>query len=297
MRERVCKNCGGRQYKIVGQNMLKCSFCGTIYVDELASKEEEVLLVGANEALRETRFDEALSQFEKIINLFPRSFEGYFGKALSKNKIVLYNNSKGTKKTPRFFKSPQPLTNDEDFKKALELAPAEVQKDYLDIANKVDKIINNFSQEQYDIVVCEEDNENLENIFQSLKTNYKVYFTKKEREENSFSAISSCKLFIYITKEGKNFYRGEIKNFFDRFMYFVSLKEKLKSGFFILSHFPGDVHSHLQRSGRQTKRGACRAFGSAGAPRGRPLVWLFAQCRRAGAAPRRPPRKRAVWLK
>lgn len=234
MRERVCKNCGGRQYKIVGQNMLKCSFCGTIYVDELASKEEEVLLVGANEALRETRFDEALSQFEKIINLFPRSFEGYFGKALSKNKIVLYNNSKGTKKTPRFFKSPQPLTNDEDFKKALELAPAEVQKDYLDIANKVDKIINNLSQEQYDIVVCEEDNENLENIFQSLKTNYKVYFTKKEREENSFSAISSCKLFIYITKEGKNFYRGEIKNFFDRFMYFVSLKEKLKSGFFII---------------------------------------------------------------
>ena len=53
MRERVCKNCGGRSYKVVGQNMVRCQFCGTLYVDEQASKEEEVLLVGANERLRE----------------------------------------------------------------------------------------------------------------------------------------------------------------------------------------------------------------------------------------------------
>ena len=66
MRERVCKNCGGRQYVVVGQNMVKCQFCGTLYVDEHASKEEEVLLVGAYERLREMRFDDAVADLTKV---------------------------------------------------------------------------------------------------------------------------------------------------------------------------------------------------------------------------------------
>ena len=90
MRERVCKNCGGRSYKVVGQNMVRCQFCGTLYVDEQASKEEEVLLVGANERLRELKFAETVEEFDKILSLYPKSFEAFWGKTLAKNKIVYY---------------------------------------------------------------------------------------------------------------------------------------------------------------------------------------------------------------
>ena len=66
MRERVCKNCGGKRYSEVGQNMYKCLFCGTIYVDEYSSSEEEILIVGAYEKLREYKFDSAENEFSKI---------------------------------------------------------------------------------------------------------------------------------------------------------------------------------------------------------------------------------------
>ena len=54
--------------------MVKCMFCGTLYVDEQASKEEEVLTVGAYEKLRELDFSGAIAEFDKIISLFPESF-------------------------------------------------------------------------------------------------------------------------------------------------------------------------------------------------------------------------------
>ena len=90
MRERVCKNCGGRQYVVVGQNMVKCQFCGTLYVDEHASKEEEVLVVKAYERLRDFKFEEAIDEFDKVLTLYPLSFEALYGKCLAKNKIIFY---------------------------------------------------------------------------------------------------------------------------------------------------------------------------------------------------------------
>ena len=67
MRERVCKNCGGKRYSEVGQNMYKCLFCGTIYVDEYANKEEEILIVQAYEKIRDFKFQEAVKDFDKIV--------------------------------------------------------------------------------------------------------------------------------------------------------------------------------------------------------------------------------------
>ena len=72
MRERVCKNCGGRRYVVVGQNMVKCQFCGTLYVDEQASKEEEFLTVSAFEQLRALKFEQATKEFEKVLLVFTK---------------------------------------------------------------------------------------------------------------------------------------------------------------------------------------------------------------------------------
>ena len=148
MRERVCKNCGGRQYKVVGQNMVKCMFCGTLYVDEQASKEEEVLTVGAYEKLRDCQFDQAKEEFDKILSLYPMSFEGHYGKVQAKYKIVFYTNKRGTSKRPRFFGDEiHSILEDEDFKLAVKNAPSEVAKTYNDQAKRIEKIRKSFLEE------------------------------------------------------------------------------------------------------------------------------------------------------
>ena len=84
MRERICNNCGGKKYKEIGQNMVKCLFCGTIYVDEYANKEEEILIVQAYEKIRDFKFQEAVSDFDKILTLYPKSHEAYYGRLQAK---------------------------------------------------------------------------------------------------------------------------------------------------------------------------------------------------------------------
>lgn len=246
MRERVCKNCGGREYKIVGQNMVKCCFCGTLYVDEHANKEEEVLLALARDLLRELRFEEAVEEFEKILSLFPLSFEAFFGKCLAKNKIVLYSSKKGTLNRPRFFGEIVSILDDVNFNEAIKLAPAETKANYEKIAKNIEKIKKDYDEkdckQSYDVVMCAvgfdkaNPDEKVLKTYENLQNNgKKVYFLQdlpqKEHESQTFCAIekSKCLLFFAQSKTGY----GEFKHILDRFGHFVALRKKAKTSFIL----------------------------------------------------------------
>ena len=248
MRERVCKNCGGRQYKVVGQNMVKCMFCGSLYVDEQASKEEEVLTIGAYEKLRDCQFDQAKEEFDKILSLYPLSFEGHYGKVQAKYKIVFYTNKRGTSKRPRFFGDEIPsILEDEDFKLAVKNAPPEVAKTYNDQAKRIERIRKSFleesSKKHYDIIACalhfDKNEENLvsKTIEELKKQNLEIYFVQdlpqKEREENTFLALQTAKIFIFFANDKKGYNAGEIKNLYDRYLYFASQKKKTRSSLIV----------------------------------------------------------------
>ncbi len=243
MRERVCKNCGGREYKVVGQNMIKCMFCGTLYVDEHASKEEEVLIVGAGEIVREMRFEDAVVEYDKILELFPLSFEAHFGKALAKNKIILFANRKGLVKRPRFFGKIVSISEDEDYKKALELAPAETAKTYSDIAKRIDKVKKQYdfrtNKMEYDVILCDvgfEDGENSTQVYEQLiKEGKEVYFLQKlpqkEQEEDTFRALETAKVFLLFANSNTGY--AEFKHIYDRYIYFTMLRKKARSSFIL----------------------------------------------------------------
>lgn len=267
MRERVCKNCGGKQYEVVGQNMVKCQFCGTLYVDEYASKEEEVLSVGAYEKLRELDFDGAVDEFDKIISLYPLGFESYYGRCLAKNKIIFYNNKKGTSKKPKFFGDEIPsILQDEDFLKAVENAPDETAKTYNEQAKRIEKFSKAYHQLpddfKFDVVALavDFDKENpdqkiLDLIAQLQQENISTYFIQnlegKEKEEETFKALSTCKVLLVFANDKKGYNYGENKNVFDRYFHFIKLKKKAKSSFIIaldednvkLSDLPKDFAS------------------------------------------------------
>ncbi len=249
MRERVCKNCGGRQYVVVGQNMVKCQFCGTLYVDEHASKEEEVLVVKAYEKLRDFKFEEAIDEFDKVLTLYPLSFEAFYGKCLAKNKIIFYTEKKGITKKPKFFGNTIPsILNDEDFKSAVENAPAETAKTYNEQAKRIEKIhtaFENLSKENStDIFVSaiSFDKESDQKISDAIKAlngqNLKYYFSleqeSKEKEEETFKALHDCKVMVLFANEKKGYLNGENKNLYDRYLYLISQRKKAKQSFIIV---------------------------------------------------------------
>lgn len=248
MRERVCKNCGGRQYVVVGQNMVKCQFCGTLYVDELGSKEEDALTVWAYEKLRQFRFADALDDFDKILSMFPLSFEAYFGKVLAKHKIVLYSRRGTSNKKPRFFgDSISKIDEDDDFKSAVENAPEEIAKSYNDTARLVGKIADGYEKVAQsvgsDVVLCAMNfdkanpNEKITSVVDALSqkkiSTYFVQGLEKESEEETFHALKTAKVFVLYANKTSGYNESEVKNLFDRYRYFISQKEKTSTSFII----------------------------------------------------------------
>ena len=250
MRERVCRNCGGRQYKVVGQNMVKCQFCGTLYVDEQASKEEEILTVSAYEKLRACKFEEAATEFDKILALYPMSFEAHFGKTQAKNKIVIYNNKRWERKVPRFFGDTiASITEDEDFIAATKNAPEDTLANYNEISKRVEKVLKGYSQldkqQPFDVVVCameyHKDNpdDKIVGFVEKLKQNgIKPYFVQglegKEKEEESFFALSTAKAFLLFANSNKGYADPTYKHLFDRYLYFINQKKKYSKSFIVV---------------------------------------------------------------
>lgn len=241
MRERVCKNCGGRSYKIVGQNMVKCMFCGTLYVDEQSSKEEEVLIVHANELARECKFKDAIAEYDKILTLYPMSFEAYYRKALAKHKIVLYSNKKGSTQRPRFFGEIESIKDDEDFLKAMELVPPDAAKPYKDTLRRVERVVNNYKNlnAAFDVFVLrvkeENENQKFDEMIEVLKKqNLNVFLYDKQKEEDVFNALKTSKVFLFVVNSNKGFNNGDIKHIYDRYLYFISEKQKTKQSFVLI---------------------------------------------------------------
>ena len=248
MIERVCKNCGGRQYVVVGQNMVKCQFCGTLYVDEHGSKEEDALTVWAYEKLRQFKFADAIDDFDKILEMYPLSFEAYFGKVLAKYKIVLYSRRGTSKKKPRFFGDTiSKIDEDDDFKSAIENAPEEIKKTYNEHAARIGRRADGYQTYAqtpgYDVVLCvmgyDKANPDakitsiVDALAQKKISTYFVQGQEKDIEEETFHALKTANVFVLYANKTAGYNESEVKHLFDRYRYFISQKEKTSTSFVI----------------------------------------------------------------
>ncbi len=244
MRERVCKNCGGKRYKEVGQNMYKCLFCGTIYVDEYSSGEEEILIVKAYEKLREYKFESAENEFSKILSLYPKSYEAYYGRLQAKNKVIYFVSKDGGKRYPSFFGKEIPsYFEDEDYKKAVEYAPKEVAKSYKEQAEFIESARKEFLEGK--IPPCEvvfnanPKSRNYAKVKETLKKfNLFVREDAKKSQGNLevrlFQAVSTAKCEVLLVEDEKDLTSPKIKNLYDRFVYRIEIKERFPSSFIVV---------------------------------------------------------------
>lgn len=248
MRERVCNNCGGKKYQEIGQNMVKCLFCGTIYVDEYANKEEEILIVHAYEKIRDFKFDEAVTEFDKILSLYPKSHEAYYGRLQAKKKVVYFSNKEGNKRYPSFFGKEIPsYFEDDDFKKAVEFAPKEIAESYNDQASYVEKLKEEWLSKaknlpNYDVILNIKNQTDIaKKIIANLKEKKLNVFlredVKKERkniEAYLFQAAQTAKTEILVLEDDDILNEPKIKNLYQRFIYRIDIKDRFPSSFVVV---------------------------------------------------------------
>ena len=227
----------------IGQNMVKCLFCGTIYVDDYASKEEEILVVNAYEKLRNYDFSSAQKAFEKILLLYPKSYEAYFGLLQAKHKVVFFadNNSK----TPAFFGKEIPsFLEDKDFLKAVELAPKEVGESFKEQANFVEKIKKEYEENAQNLPPFEillngdETIKNFQDVLKKLE-NFRIFLPSSVQKIDAeeaylYQAVKTSKVEVFVVEKAEDLTNSSFKNLTDRFIYRIKTKERFPSSFIVV---------------------------------------------------------------
>lgn len=244
-----CKQCGGQLNPDEGQKITYCKFCGSANAISVADRFG--LYNRANYLRRQNEFDRAIGIYEDIIKEDSTDAEGYFGLALCKYGIEYVDDPDTGKKMPTCHRTRFTLmSQDEDFKKAIEYADSDTLAVYMDEATKIDTILKKIQQlsskqEKYDVFICyKESDENGErtqtsvlaqDIYERLTNKgYKTFFARKTLESKLgsdyepiiFSALYSAKVMLVIGNKPEEFQAVWVRNEWVRFMERISKGEE-----------------------------------------------------------------------
>lgn len=244
-----CKQCGGQLIPDENQKIVYCKFCGSANAISVANRFG--LYNRANYLRRQNEFDRALGVYEDIIKEDPTDAEAYFGMALCKYGIEYVDEPETGKKIPTCHRTRFTLmSQDEDFKKAIEYADSDTLSVYMREATKIDSILKKIQklssqQEKYDIFICYKEGDGAggrtqssvlaQDIYEHLTNKgYKAFFARKTLESKIgsdyepiiFSALYSAKVMLVIGSKPEEFQAVWVRNEWVRFMERISNGEE-----------------------------------------------------------------------
>ena len=236
-----CKQCGGQLIPDENQKIVYCKFCGSANAISVANRFG--LYNRANYLRRQNEFDRALGVYEDIIKEDTTDAEAYFGMALCKYGIEYVDEPETGKKIPTCHRTRFTLmSQDEDFKKAIEYADSDTLSVYMREATKIDSILKKIQklssqQEKYDIFICYKEGDGAggrtqssvlaQDIYEHLTNKgYKAFFARKTLESKIgsdyepiiFSALYSAKVMLVIGSKPEEFQAVWVRNEWVRFM-------------------------------------------------------------------------------
>lgn len=248
-----CKMCGGDLELIDGKSTAECQYCGTMQTLPSADSEKKIRLFNqANKLRMSCEFDRAASIYENIIAEFPEEAEGYWGLCLCNYGIEYVDDPiTGEKKPTCNRASFEKLTEDENFRNALDYADMLAKRQYTVEAREIDRITEEIlsigkNEKPYDIFICyKETDENNERTIDSLMAEklyemltdkgYKVFFSRITLEDKTgilyepyiFAALNSAKIMLCIGTKYEHFHAVWVKNEWGRFLRLMA-KDKSK---------------------------------------------------------------------
>lgn len=189
-----CQQCGA-QCEVVtkgGVKYLECPACGWRSLFNTVTSEEDTLLYVASDLLRSAKFDEASEKYEGILARFPHSHAAHWGALLAEYNIQFVDDIIENKKVPTIHNtSIKSLLDTAHYKKAVEFAPKEMQESYQTMANKIEKIrqewiVKASKEAPYDIFICFKDSDLANGI------------------KRTADSVAASEIYTYLTRKGYN---------------------------------------------------------------------------------------------
>lgn len=230
-----CKQCGAQLEVEENQKIVKCKFCGSSnavsFIDRMG------LYNRANYLRRQNEFDRAISVYEDILKEDAHDAEAYYGIALCKYGIEYVDDPNGNGKMPTCHRTRYtPISQDIDFKKAIENADNDTAMLYAEEAGKIDRILLKIQalsnkHEKYDVFICYKEGDGMggrtqtsvfaQDIYQELvRQGYKVFFARKTLETKLgsdyepiiFAALFSAKVMLVVGTKPEEFQGVWVRN-------------------------------------------------------------------------------------
>ncbi len=242
-----CRQCGASLDIDGGEKLVYCQYCGS--ANAISYADRFGLYNRANQLRRLNEFDRAIGVYEDILNGDPHDAEAHYGIALCKYGIEYVDDPVTERKVPTCHRTRYTLmSQDVDFRKALEEADADTARIYQQEAAQIDAILKRIrqlssDQEKYDIFICYKEGDGMggrthtsvqaQKIYQKLESSgYKVFFARKtlekklgsEYEPIIFSALFSAKVMLAIGEKPEEFQGVWVRNEWMRF------RERMEAG-------------------------------------------------------------------
>ena len=255
-----CECCLG-QLKEITPKHYKCESCDKEYVDHIASEEEVIWLINANQTLRKGNFDDAYEEFSNIVSKYPECYEAYFGMSLCTHGIMYVDDVLENKKVPVCYNiSTESILDDIDYQKVLKYSPEELKENYLEQARKIELIRTEWlekasKEEPYDIFIsfkqsdAENNLEKTKDFYSALglytylvKRNYNVFFAPEslkgklsERyEPYIYNALNTSKVMIVYGEKPEYFQATWVKNEWIRYLRKIKNQEKAPESIIVM---------------------------------------------------------------
>ena len=233
--------------------VIVCSFCGSAFT--LPKKEQPPAVVKALDfgyaALDQCRFDDALASYTKAIEADGSEPEGYWGRALARNRVQYLRDTVNNRLQPICHEvSEESFTSDPDYKRALTLATEEQRAEYAKKGEEIDYIRSEFyalerTGLKYDCFICvkvtEEDGGHTEDSFAALKlynalkkAGYKPFFSEEEMGERTGAdyealilyALKSAGSLLIVCSDKRYLETKWVKNEYTRYAAMLTDEEK-----------------------------------------------------------------------
>ena len=267
LRSNICQVCGGT-LKNCG-TYYKCVCCDTEYRKEEAMSQEEAAAyfrklndfedAERNLSVNPPRFDEAESDFERIVQKYPDWSAGYWGLVRAKFGIKFENDS-GGKAVPSCYKSTyEDFRDTDEYKKAVELAETkELRQNYEKMAEYIARVAKEWREEakkyDYDVFISfkasndadnseTRDAREMQNLYTYLtQQGYKVFFSPvtlrgysgRTPEPYIFNALDKSEALIVYGSRKEYFTAPWVQNEWQRYLRAMERGRRPKNSLLVL---------------------------------------------------------------
>lgn len=267
-----CQTCGAPMEKI-GEKKYHCDYCGMYYEEREDNEHIDSLLHVLNEAALQKnigKFEEAIREYETIIEETPECYLAYWG-ALLADYGVLFS-SKGKEKSAVFYQyKEEPILENHYYRNLMSYCPNEDEKNLyfnkaLELENIRIGIVKKIKKDNTDVIIStieENDSEDTRleyeianQLYEKIKNNNSsVFWSAKNLKETAyqdyepilFSALYHAKKLIIITKSVEDSNVSYVKDCWKRFNKLGNVENK-EIIFLPLKNNPNDYALDLRKS-------------------------------------------------